>query len=188
MFSKNNTQHCDTKLPTSCSLGTIHSIVIPTPTPLFSSVQIMNLEENSTRSFEWSTIGALETDIVERWINLVGRKFVLYLAKDEDSETFQDISQLRQDKLLYLKVTQKGFSEMPDDLGWSDFTSLSSEFPLYHVDEVNLAAEVNIAFNEVQRRIAYVDQRESSQYTMREFSVHYERVHKSHTPWCISDL
>lgn len=158
-------------LPTSCSLRTLLSIVIPTPTPLFSSVQfqIMNLKEKSTRSFEWSTIEVLETDIVECWVNLVGRKFVLHLAKGEDSDIFYDISQLQQDKFLYLKVTQKGFSKMPDDRKWSDIPTMQSEFPLHDVDAVKLAAEVNTVFNEVQRRIAYIDQKESSEYTMREF-------------------
>ena len=75
----------------------------------------MNLKEKSTMTFEWSSTETLKIDVVEYWVNLVGRNFVLHLTKGEESKISLDISQLQPDTLVYLKVTLMGFSRTPDN-------------------------------------------------------------------------
>ena len=100
---------------------------------------------------------------------MVGRKFVLQLAKGEDGDIFSDISQLREGKLVYLKLVRKGFSKMSDDPKWKEIVKVPSDFPELSVDEVTLTKEELFVFNDLQRRIVYFDQAETSEYTMREF-------------------
>ena len=93
------------------------------------------------------------------------RSFILQLARVDGKETFNDIpdiSQLQEEKTVYLKEIHHEFSQMPDNPEYQKPKQMSLDFPSFPVDDDTLTNEVKIVYNALQKRILYIDEYEAT--------------------------